>query len=83
MIEGSVRLRRNSVGERRPLSLYYPGLAECKAVMWQFGARSLVPLVFSKCIHRWRGLTFHPCWNHSQLSPLHFKCSGNCSGPTV
>lgn len=44
MIEGSVGLRRNSVGEHRALGCYYPGLAERKAVMWQFGARSLVPL---------------------------------------
>lgn len=44
MIEGSVGLRRNSVGEHRPLGCYYPGLAECEAVMWQFGARLLVPL---------------------------------------
>lgn len=44
MIEGSVGLRRNSVLEHRPLCCYYPGLAECEAIMWQFGARSLVPL---------------------------------------
>lgn len=43
MIEGSVGLHRNSVGEHGPLGCYYPGLTERKAVMWQFGARSLVP----------------------------------------
>lgn len=87
MIEGSVQLRGKACrGIRNPLlllswscwmqhvKLLFRSLEKDHWFLW---------IVFSKCIYRWCSLTFRHRWNHSQLAPLHFKWSGNSTGPTV